>query len=432
METSAAFVHWRVLSEEPERVLDDLARYTEINTLLLSNVLIPDFLDPNPRSTPLLLPDADGFDGLPVTAAPDAFETVVRFAELAESKGFRTVCHTMPSMAFTRDLAEFDTVTVRGKRSDDSKKTGMIWGCPNNPMTIQYGEELAGRSAQFWSFADMLELNHVEFRLWPRGGVDELMVCFCDHCRKRAEDTGLDFEGMKRAATSFCEAFISGRLLPDRTTSFRGLMDSLKETPLLTAWSRFRMTSMSDFIRRVTTAARTSAEKSNPNLKIGMDFFLPSAANLVGTDFVSLYPLFDWVSPKFPDYVPGTILPLISDELASNSGDGTSAGFMRALRTVLDLGEGPASYEPIQPPVEDLRYSNAFDPSIIQRQSVYLEALFGKVKIYPWIWIYNRDLDLFRWKVEAVKACGFDGYFVWNWEVDLSAERLKMSAGCFQ
>ncbi len=430
MDTAAVFMHWRVLTEEPERVLDDLARYTAINTLLLSNVLIPDFLDPNLKSRPLL-PSADGLEGLPMTVAPEEFETVARFAELAKTKGFGIVCHVIPSMAFTRDFAEMDAVTVKGRRSTDLEKTGMIWGCPNNPMTIHNGEALARRSAQSWSFADMLELNHVEYRLWPRGGVDELMVCFCDHCKKKAEDAGVDFEGMKREVALFYEDLASGRLLSDTKISAKGLGDTLRARPLLAEWSRFRIASMSDFIRRVTAAARASAEASNPDLKIGLDIFLPSAANLVGTDFASLYPLFDWVSPKFPDYVPGTILPFVSEELASNSGDGSSAEFLSILRRVLDLGEGPEEYEPIEPPDEDLLYSNTFDPSIIERQSAHIKELFGKVKMYPWIWIYNRDLELFKRKVEAVEASGFDGYFMWNWEVDLSSERLKMSEGIF-
>ena len=34
METAAVFMHWSVIVQEPERVLDDLARWTGINTLL--------------------------------------------------------------------------------------------------------------------------------------------------------------------------------------------------------------------------------------------------------------------------------------------------------------------------------------------------------------------------------------------------------------
>ena len=73
------------------------------------------------------------------------------------------------------------------------------------------------------------------------------------------------------------------------------------------------MSSMSDFIKTIVAAARESAAKSNPDLKIGMEFFLPSASNLVGTDFNNLYELFDWVSPKFPDYVPGKPVGIVPE-----------------------------------------------------------------------------------------------------------------------
>ena len=65
-----------------------------------------------------------------------------RLVDLAKSEGFKIACHLCPSVAFSKDLAALDSITIQGKRSDESSNLGMIWGCPNNPGTVQYGVAL--------------------------------------------------------------------------------------------------------------------------------------------------------------------------------------------------------------------------------------------------------------------------------------------------
>ena len=135
---------------------------------------------------------------------------------------------------------------------------------------------------------------------------------------------------------------------------------------------------------------------------------------------------------KFPDYLPGTIVPLITDEIASKSARGMAAELRAVIRELLDLGEEPVEYEPIIPPSEDLLYSNTFNTTIIERQIKHIRPLVGKVPMYPWIWLYNRDVDLLRQKVEAVQEHAFDGYFLWCWEVDFSTANLKKLQGILE
>jgi hypothetical protein len=431
METAAVFMHWPVIVEEPERILDDLARWTGINTLLFS-ISNPRNWTGSDRQSTVVLPAADGFEGLSVQVSSEEYDLMNQRVDLAKSKGFKIVCHVCPSLPFSKNLAALDSITIQGKRSDESSNLGMIWGCPNNPGTVQYGVALVRGAVKSWSAADMLELNHVEFPLWPRLGLVDLLVCFCDFCREKAQATGIDFEGMKRGVASFYEDLMKAQESSSEKAdiiSSNVMLNFFIKHSHIAEWLSFRMSSMSDFIRTVTAAARETAAKFNPNLKIGMDFFLPSASNLLGTDFASLYHLFDWVSPKFPDYVPGTLVPLAADEIASKSGRGTAAELRVAIRELLDLGKGPVEYQPIDPPSEDLFYSNAFDTSIIERQMKYLQPLGGKVPMYPWIWLHNRDLDSLRRKIEAIREHGFDGFFWWCWEVDFSSDRLKKLQG---
>ena len=188
---------------------------------------------------------------------------------------------------------------------------------------------------------------------------------------------------------------------------------------------------MSEFIRQVSKVGRESAKAHNPGLEIGMRFCLPSVSKLAGTDFAQVYRLFDWVSPKFPDYVPGTIVPLIADEIASRSGRWGSTALRETIRELFDLGPGPKTYDAIPSPQEGLLYSNTFDSSVTGRQMRHLLPLQGKVPMYPSIWLHGRDLEHLRGKISDLRENGFDGFFLWVWERGLTTESLKESKGVF-
>ena len=86
----------------------------------------------------------------------------------------------------------------------------------------------------------------------------------------------------------------------------------------------------------------------------------------------ALYHLFDWVSPKFPDYLTGSIVPMIADELNPSGGPARTAALREDMRRILDAGEGPSIYEPSPSLDEQLYYCNTFDASIIDGQMGYL------------------------------------------------------------
>ena len=155
-------------------------------------------------------------------------------------------------------------------------------------------------------------------------------------------------------------------------------------------------------------------------------------ATVFGTDFVTLSYMFDWMTPKFPDYLPGTIIPKVATEIASASdGSWNLEQTMRPIREIFDLGPGPDTYIPVSNPIPDILYLNAYDLSIPARQMKYLEPIVGKVPIYPYLWLTNNDLDHMRGKVKAVRELGFPGQFVWCWENDLSSAAVKAAKGVY-
>ena len=43
----------------------------------------------------------------------------------------------------------------------------MVWACPNNPDTVQLAAGIVRSAVAAWTQAGLLELNHVEYPLWP-------------------------------------------------------------------------------------------------------------------------------------------------------------------------------------------------------------------------------------------------------------------------
>jgi hypothetical protein len=207
------------------------------------------------------------------------------------------------------------------------------------------------------------------------------------------------------------------------------LLSAFIQRPYLAQWLHFRMESMTEFITGVVRSARHAAKEQGRPLEIGLEFQLPTVSRLVGTDFAQLAHLFDWVTPKFPDYLVAAVIPQAAEEVATKTGSWHVADLRQGLREVLELGAGPDEYQPIAEPAEGIFYSNAFDLSTIERQMRHIGLLRGKVAIYPYIWQYNQDLAGLKAKMAALREQGFEGFFLWCWDRDLTTEALQASTG---
>ena len=98
---------------------------------------------------------------------------------------------------------------------------------------------------------------------------------------------------------------------------------------------------------------------------------------------------------------------------------------------LLDLGPQPRQYEPMKIEMEEMRYCNTADASTIDRQMPYLSHLREKTAMYPWLWLYDRDLELLRRKVQTLERYDFDGYCIWLWPEDMTSSALQEARGIF-
>lgn len=446
METRALHLYWWQTLRAPERMLDALARTTDVNTLILDVAYMP---VEDPADVPVLarvygdryiLPSTAPFERIPVSAVDEAdFAAALGFMDLARSRGLAISCHVLPINPNAPDMAGTACIDIAGAPTLDEDVTGarelgglrFAHACPNHPEAQRFGETLVRAAIAAWPGLEMLDLNHLEYPHWPRTGLAELFVCFCEYCREAAEGEGLDFEAMKREVADLHQALGAPGEARPVTMSANEVATALARRPRIAAWLNFRLASMSAYIERLAGAAREAAAAHNPALRLGIDVHLPAICALVGTDLELCGRLFDWVSPKFPDYMPGSVIPMTAAAIAA-AGRYDESALRQALRDLCDLGPGPAEYVATETDEEGaVLYPNAYDPAIIARQIPHLAALKGKMPLYAWTWLDNRDYDGWRRKFAALRENGLDGYFLWCWESDLTPEALAASRGIF-
>jgi hypothetical protein len=424
----SVFLQWPLLLSQAERVLDDLAAWTSFNTIELSHLYLEGGLRGRggaAEAAPLALPPAADLDGLPVpTTDAGTFDSVLGLIELIRSRGFRIACNFAPLYIAPTELASLSCVDATGAPVPGHHPQLAVDACPNNPETVRYAGAMVRAFVEAWPL-DMLTVNHVEYALWPETGLSGLFACFCDSCRAQAAARGVDFEAMQRAALHFLSELATPRVNVPRAAD---ALNTFILRPDLAQWLHFRMDSMTCFTKSLVRSARDAAAESGRTLHIGLECQLPALSRLVGTDFVALADVFDWLTPKFPDYLGASTIPFVVDEIAIRSGSTRVAELRRAMRNLIGLGPGPDEYVPRPVPIDGINYSNTFDVSVFDRQMRHIEPLRGKLPIYPYIWHYD-DIDLLRAKVAGLKANGFEEFFLWCGERDLDTVALRASSG---
>jgi hypothetical protein len=413
------FVQWSLLEQERERPLRDLARWTRIDTIELSHVyLVWGPGDPSPDPAPLALPAVDG--SLPTLAAEE-FDRLRELLPIVQEEGFSVSCNLSPLFLASPVLRDLGCVDVTGAPVPGIHPRLPVYGCPANPEVVRLGEAMARAFVDTWRPLDSVGLNHLEYTVWPQATARELFTCFCSACCALAAASGIDVERVRADVRALHEGLAARRLADGGPVSAASVLAFLLERPGLVQWLRLRQDAVSAYAERVVAALR----EADSGLRIGLEFQLPTLAPLVGTDFRRLAPLFDWMTPKFPDYLAGSVVPVVASELA----DGEPGALRRRLRDLLELGEEPAGLAQVPDPVEGLLFDGAFRPDVIGRQRAYVDGNVAGRPIYPYVWLYGGDLAALRVKLEAVDGAGWDGFCLWCWDSDLTTEALRAAHG---
>ena len=161
--------------------------------------------------------------------------------------------------------------------------------CPNNPAVR---EKVVGRLRELlarYAFAGVF-LDKIRFPS-PANGVDEMLSCFCDHCRKAAASVDLELDSVIEILV---DRAIDPRAWPAAAKGDQGskwVEALLAGNHILSRFRRFRADSIAALVAKLAEEARRMGRKAS------LDLFSPCLAPLVGQDYERLKQHCDWVKP---------------------------------------------------------------------------------------------------------------------------------------
>jgi hypothetical protein len=163
------------------------------------------------------------------------------------------------------------------------------FACPNNPAAR---DKTARRLREFLARYDFAGVFLDKIRMpSPANGLDEMLSCFCDHCRDAAKKVGLDLDSVIKVladrAIDPCALRAGTRV--DKASSWLDAV--LAASPILSRFLRFRAESVAALVAELAQDARRMGRK------VSLDLFSPCLAPLVGQDYQRLKQLCDWVKP---------------------------------------------------------------------------------------------------------------------------------------
>ena len=161
--------------------------------------------------------------------------------------------------------------------------------CPNNPAArkkaVRRLRELLARYAFVGVFLDKIRLPS------PANGVDEMLSCFCDHCRDAAKAADLDLDLVANILADRAIDPCVSRAETGRDEAPGWLDTLLAGNPILSRFIRFRADSVAALVAELAEDVRRMGRK------VSLDLFSPCLAPLVGQDYPRLKRHCDWAKP---------------------------------------------------------------------------------------------------------------------------------------
>jgi hypothetical protein len=161
--------------------------------------------------------------------------------------------------------------------------------CPNNPAARQKAigrlRELLARYAFAGVFLDKIRFPS------PANGVDEMLSCFCDHCRDEAKRVDLDLDSVVEILTDRAIAPCASGAETSGNEASPWLDALFVGSPILSHFLRFRADSIAALVAELADQARRMGRK------VSLDLFSPCLAPLVGQDYGRFKPHCDWAKP---------------------------------------------------------------------------------------------------------------------------------------
>ncbi len=191
--------------------------------------------------------------------------------------------------------------------------------CPNNPAARRKAISQLGALLDRYRF-DGVFLDKIRFPS-PANGADEMLSCFCPHCRRAAAAAGLDLDAV---IDLFKSRDLAGEVSPSGSAGRLWTDDLLRSGSLIAQFLRFRCDSI------ISVVAEAAAEIRKRGRKVALDLFSPSMAPVVGQDYAALVAHADWVKPMTYRLAKGPAslrleTPALVDNLSALTGTDAAA-----------------------------------------------------------------------------------------------------------
>jgi hypothetical protein len=161
------------------------------------------------------------------------------------------------------------------------------FACPNNPAAREKTTLRLRELLQRYDFRGVF-LDKIRFPS-PANGVDEMLSCFCEHCRRAAQAEGLNLDAVLRV---FADGPLDGNASSFRRSRSGHWLDTIAEAhPLIARFLSFRTKSVARLVGQLSDECRGLGRS------VSLDLFSPSLAPLVGQDYQRLKGCCDWVKP---------------------------------------------------------------------------------------------------------------------------------------
>jgi hypothetical protein len=163
------------------------------------------------------------------------------------------------------------------------------FACPNNPnvrrKTVRRLRELLTQYKFSGVFLDKIRFPS------PANGLDEMLSCFCGHCRDAAKATALDLDTVINILSDRAIDPCVLRAEPGSNNAHGWLDELLAGSSILRRFLQFRAESVTAVVAELADEARQMG------LKVSLDLFSPCLAPLVGQDYRLLKHHCNWAKP---------------------------------------------------------------------------------------------------------------------------------------
>ena len=183
---------------------------------------------------------------------------------------------------------EWFTVSSTGKKLTGYRNLPeFTFVCPHHPAVQEqvavHLDNLVHQGLYQGFFLDRLR--------YPSPSADPIhdLTCFCEYCRRKAAEYGLDLEEIRQeilrtirsdnGSTTLIKALLSGKPEPE----------SAYQTPSIDQFLTFRKRSILGFLSSVSQTLRQA------HLELGLDCFSPCLTHMVGQDLSAMSEHVDWI-----------------------------------------------------------------------------------------------------------------------------------------